>query len=101
LLNDATYSGVNTPTLVIANVARTYNGYKYRVLLKGNCLPGTESVAVTLAVPELSAVLTSKDVSCFGAGNGTVTATVSGGTAPYTFLWSDGAATASLTQLRA
>lgn len=101
LVNDAVYSGVTTATLTVSNVAAAYNGYKFRVLLEGNCSPGTQSETVTLTVPELEAVITSKDISCFGAGNGTASAAVSGGTAPYTFAWSNGATTSSLNQLNA
>lgn len=35
-------------------------------------------------------------VSCFGGNDGTVNTLVSGGSAPYDFLWSDGATTAAL-----
>ena len=33
-------------------------------------------------------ILTSKDVSCFGANDGAATVTASGGTAPYVYAWS-------------
>ncbi|MCX6268865.1 MAG: hypothetical protein NTW16_16185 [Bacteroidetes bacterium] len=36
-------------------------------------------------------------VSCFGQGNGAITLTVSGGSAPYSFLWNDAAATQNRT----
>ncbi len=101
LVNNTVYSGVTTPVLTVSNVTTAYNGYKFRVLLEGNCLPGAQSATVTLTVPKLEAVITSKDISCFGAGNGTLSAAVSGGTAPYTYAWSNGGATASLNQLNA
>lgn len=42
------------------------------------------------------------DVKCFGGSDGTITLlTVRGGTAPYTFLWSNGATTRNLTNLTA
>lgn len=99
LTNNAVYSGVTTTTLTVSNVTTAQNGYKFRVLLEGNCLLKVQSVIVTLTVPKLEAVITSKDISCFGAGNGTVSVAVSGGTAPYIFAWSNGGATASLDQL--
>ena len=37
------------------------------------------------------------NVTCNGLSDGGVTASVNGGTAPYTYLWSNGAATASIT----
>ncbi len=41
------------------------------------------------------------NVSCFGASTGTVNLTVTGGTAPYTFLWNNGAVTEDLTNVTA
>jgi hypothetical protein len=40
-----------------------------------------------------------KDVSCFGANDGSVSALVNGGTAPYTYNWSNGQTTANLSGL--
>ncbi|MER0441622.1 collagen-binding domain-containing protein, partial [Emticicia sp. W12TSBA100-4] len=39
---------------------------------------------------------TIKDVSCFGGNDGSATVTASGGQAPYTYLWSNGATTATV-----
>ncbi|MCE9540836.1 MAG: T9SS type A sorting domain-containing protein, partial [Bacteroidetes bacterium] len=46
-----------------------------------------------------SASVTGTNETSFGALDGTATATVSGGTAPYTYLWSNLSATASITGL--
>src|SRR5690606_3583945 len=35
--------------------------------------------------------------TCFGDGNGSASVTVVGGTAPYSYLWSNGATTSSIT----
>lgn len=41
------------------------------------------------------------NVSCYAGNNGAISVNVSGGASPYTYLWSNGAATASLTGLPA
>jgi PKD repeat protein len=42
------------------------------------------------------ASLTATDEACLGSGDGTATVTVTGGTAPYSYLWSNGATTPSI-----
>jgi len=42
-----------------------------------------------------------QNVSCYGGDNGMVSAAVSGGTAPYTYLWSTGGTTSSISGLSA
>ncbi|WP_170067778.1 T9SS type A sorting domain-containing protein [Neolewinella xylanilytica] len=62
----------------------------------------TASTEVTITEP---IVLTSSpsqtDVTCNGATNGTATVSLDGGTAPYTYVWSNGATTATTTELAA
>ena len=41
------------------------------------------------------------DISCHGAANGRIELEVSGGTAPYTFLWNDGSTTQNRSNLAA
>ena len=54
----------------------------------------------TVTEPDsLSAILTSMDESTPGAGDGTATADVSGGTPPYTYGWSNGSDSASAVNL--
>ena len=82
-------------------------GYTYNWLPSGgtaatasNLTPGTYTVtvtdskgcsktaSVTITQPAaLNTTVTSTNVTCYGAVNGTATATPSGGTAPYTYLW--------------
>ena len=60
----------------------------------------TTSETVTINEPApLTSVVTSTDVSCHGGNDGTATITVSGGVMPYTYLWSNGGTTATITGL--
>lgn len=99
LVNDATYSGVTSNTLKITNATKSLNGYSYKLVVKSNCLPHLDSNTVVLTVPEVNATLTSVNVSCFGQANGSATVSASGGTAPYTYLWSNGATSATINNL--
>jgi hypothetical protein len=46
-----------------------------------------------------STAINSTNVNCYGAGNGSATVNVSGGTTPYSYHWSTGATTQTLTNL--
>ena len=48
---------------------------------------------------QLTALASKTDATCYDAHNGTVTLATSGGTAPFTYLWSNGATTQNLTGL--
>ncbi|MCF8245316.1 MAG: PQQ-dependent sugar dehydrogenase [Saprospiraceae bacterium] len=104
------------------------NGMNYQWLLNGNPIngatansltvstPGTYSVVVTNPVggcsntsnatvvtmpAPLTVSLTVQDVSCFGDSDGSITALAVGGSQNYTYLWSNGATTASIIGLSA
>jgi hypothetical protein len=59
----------------------------------------TASYIVTEPVAALAASATGTNVNCFGAATGSASVTASGGTSPYTYLWSNGGNTASITGL--
>ena len=58
---------------------------------------------MTITEPSaISSIISSNNVTgCTGSANGDATITVSGGTSPYTFLWSDGQTGSSATNLAA
>ncbi|HEY4798115.1 MAG TPA: SprB repeat-containing protein, partial [Bacteroidia bacterium] len=60
------------------------------------------TTANTFSVTQPAVLISSPsqiNVSCFGGNNGTATATVSGGTASYTYAWSNGQSTSSVSNL--
>ena len=63
----------------------------------GNGCSNTSNVVVIVDNPVIS--FTKNNISCFGSCNGTILANVSGGTAPYSYLWSDSKTTDLISNL--
>jgi len=63
----------------------------------GNGCKGSDTVAVKYASSTLN--LTKTNVSCNSANNGSATATVLGGTAPYSYSWSNGGTNSTISNL--
>ncbi|MBI3136138.1 MAG: HYR domain-containing protein [Bacteroidetes bacterium] len=79
-------TGINATNLVAGT-------YTVTVTDASNC---TTFSSFTITEPSpLNIGLSPTSVSCFGAGDGTIDLTVSGGTFPYSFVWSTGAVTIS------
>ena len=81
-----TFSGLSSGSHTV--IARDANGCTFNVL-----------VTITQPAIALSGSTIVTNVLCFGGSTGAVNLTPTGGTAPYTFLWSNGATTEDLTNV--
>ncbi len=70
-------------------------------LTDGNGCIKTLSFIIAQPAQALDILLTPTDVNCNGGANGSITSVVTGGTSPYSFVWSNGATTSDLTGLSA
>ncbi len=99
-----TVNGGTTPyTYLWSNSATTQNlsgkaAGTYAVTVTDNNLcTATSSVTLTQPAAALSASISGTNINCYGASTGAANLTVSGGTTPYTYLWSNSATTQNLT----
>ncbi|MCP9750716.1 gliding motility-associated C-terminal domain-containing protein [Ferruginibacter sp. HRS2-29] len=94
-----TYSWNTSPVITTATAANLAAGsYTVQVGSPNSC-PATATV-VLQEPPALSVSTTVLPTLCTGS-NGSITSTVSGGTAPYGYLWSNNATTSSIKTLPA
>jgi hypothetical protein len=93
-----TYSKDGT-NFQVSNVFSGFSTGSYTFTVKDSkgCTE-TFTASITEPLAALSASNTKVDVKCFGASTGSVDASVSGGTAPYTYSWSNGSSVVSTSQ---
>jgi hypothetical protein len=60
-----------------------------------------DTFTITQPAAALDMTFSEVDILCYGDSSGSVNMTVSGGTSPYSYLWSNGATTEDLTNLKA
>lgn len=88
-------NGVN-----IATTANLVGGVYTHTLVDANgCSTSSSKVIAEPSV--LTHTITSKNITCLGLTNGSATVTASGGTAPYSYLWSNAANTSTISGLTA
>lgn len=82
------YSWDTVPVQTTATATGLAAGTYHLTITDANNCPKVQDVIISQPSAGLSSIISnSTDVSCFGGNNGTATATVSGGTAPYTYSW--------------
>ncbi|HEY9176317.1 MAG TPA: GEVED domain-containing protein [Flavipsychrobacter sp.] len=90
LVNNSTYSGVSTPSLGLANIYYSMNGYQYRCVITGICTPTVTTSVATLTVnplllPSVVVNVTNDDI-CAGTSVTFTPSPTNGGTNP-TYVW--------------
>lgn len=96
------YTGTNPITATICWTAQpgTSGFFPFIVNVSdGACpIPAFQTyVYAVRVIPGLSATLEVVDESCLGAGDGSITAVVTTGSAPYSYAWNNGGSEASIT----
>lgn len=104
---DLTVTGGKAPfTFVWSNGATTEDldnvpagKYSVNVYDADQCSASVEDIVVLQPASGISASSVVTNISVFGANDGAIDVTVSGGTAPYTYLWNNDATTQDLINL--
>ncbi|TXK71954.1 T9SS type A sorting domain-containing protein [Mesonia sp. K4-1] len=91
------WSNAATTASIAGVTAGTYNV----TITDGNGCTDTASVTITEPAALITSTIIDENVTCNGANDGEATANATGGTAPYTYLWSNAATTASITGVAA
>ncbi len=94
-----TYAWNTTPVQTTATATGlAANTYACTVTDANGCSQTVSSTVSNLSGP-VATIFSTNNVSCNGGNNGSATVTVSGGTSPYTFLWTNGQTLPTATNL--
>ncbi len=94
------WTGSNGFTASTQNIDNIPAGtYTITVTDANSCTASQTGITLTQPASVLSIVTTPSAVTCQGGSNGSITAVPSGGTSPYTYAWSTGATTNSVSGL--
>ena len=91
------WSNAATTASIVGVTAGTYNV----TITDANGCTDTSSVTITEPTALIASGVVDASVTCNGGNDGTATASATGGTAPYTYLWSNAATTASIVNVTA
>lgn len=88
------YTYAWSPNVSTTNSATSLTAGSYTITVTDqmNC-PLDTTVAIAQPAAALAATVTTKDITCFGSGNGKVVLDVTGGTTAYSFTWSPNVST--------
>ena len=92
------FSENNTSSLTSTNSSLAAGTYTVTVT-DNNSLTATASATITQPSALSATATTGNNVSCNGGSNGSASTSGSGGTTPYTYTWSNGGTTSSITNL--
>ncbi len=95
-----TYSWNNGATTATVS-SLSANTYTVSVTDGNGCGPVTTTVTITEPSAIVASIAVDSNVSCNGGSDGGATASGSGGSSPYTYLWSNSATSASVTGVTA
>lgn len=82
-----------------ADLSNLYAGTYSVVVTDANTCTASASATITQPTTMLTATTAVTNVSCFGGSNGSVTLNASGGVSPYTYNWTGGATTQTISNL--